>query len=212
MKRGEFMILKIVKRFLFICMFLGLFSVFSYASVNDIYDNESKELVAEYFRLSVINDDLIQANDILNSKMHDVLTYQYDDLFDPFYYAVLNQQFEMVKLLLDAGVDSNHKDAEGVSMLHWAIAKENNSIANLLINDGANISIQDTDGATPLHWAAVIGSRSMISFLIQNGADIHSKDNWAYTPLDWAIIKGKNDVVELLVTMDKSTKEKLVSL
>ena len=170
------------------------------AVVNDEQLTEKAiDMMLEHFRLSVINDDIAQVHDLLKQYPKIIAHYHFEDDFDALYYAVLNKQFEVVKLLLDADFDPNHKDHERVSMLHWASAKEAVGIASLLLTKGASISIRDADGATPLHWAAVVGSRPMIIMLIDHGADIHSQDKWKYSPLDWAIIKGNDDVVDLLV-------------
>ena len=173
---------------------------------------KSVDIMMEHFRLSIINDDIAQLNALLESHSKVISNYHFEDDFDALYYAVLNRQFDVVNLLLDAGDDPNHKDLEMVSMLHWASAKSSVNIANLLITKGALISIRDADGATPLHWAAVVGSRAMIEVLIANGADIHSHDKWKYSPLDWAIIKGNDDVVDLLVKSGVTPKPEIVSL
>ncbi|RAP32988.1 hypothetical protein DID80_08350 [Candidatus Marinamargulisbacteria bacterium SCGC AAA071-K20] len=193
-------------------LFQGSSVVAGEANVTQALNSKKTDIMMEHFRLSVINDDIAQANSLLNKHPKVIANYHFEDDFDSLYYAVLNEQFEIVKLLLDSGVDPNHKDQELVSMLHWASAKESVAIASLLLIKGATISIRDADGATPLHWAAVVGSRPMIEVLIDNGADIHSHDKWKYSPLDWAIIKGNDDVVDLLVNRGIGITSGIVSL
>jgi ankyrin repeat protein len=60
---------------------------------------------------------------------------------------------EIVKLLLDAGVDVKSQDRSGRSALHLAASGGHTEIVKLLLNGKADVVMEDKFGNTPLQLA-----------------------------------------------------------
>merc|ERR1712001_782468 len=71
---------------------------------------------------------------------------------------------EIVKLLLEQGIDINSKGGHGYTMLHFAVEDFNFEIVKFLLDNGANVNAKTGKHNTPLHSAC-------------NGSDHHLKRN-----------------------------------
>ena len=105
---------------------------------------------------------------------------------------------DMIKLLVDKGVDIDAQDYILRTPLHIAIEDGNIDIALLLIKLGADVNLQDCEMKTPLHYTAEIGVVSLIENLIDHGANINVPDCSHNTPLFIAHDLKDGEVVQLL--------------
>lgn len=98
---------------------------------------------------------------------------------------------EVVKLLLDRGVDVNmtattytkHRDTALMS----AAVTNQVEIARLLLDSGARVDAVTSNGWSALHYAATYGNVSMIKLLADHGADINREGARGWRPLTLAI-------------------------
>ncbi len=60
---------------------------------------------------------------------------------------------EVVKLLLEAGINPNLRDKDGTTALHLAVTKNKRDLAELLLASKANPNLQNNQGQTPLDIA-----------------------------------------------------------
>lgn len=81
-------------------------------------------------------------------------------------------ELECVRLLLEAGADTNARNGFGASPLHLAAIFERTEIMSLLLNAGADPNSKTERGTTPLMCAAYAGNTAMVSLLLEAGADI----------------------------------------
>ena len=110
----------------------------------------------------------------------------------PLLYAARDGRVESAKILLAAGAEIEHADANGITPLLMAITNDHIEMARFLIDRGANIKVVDWFGRTPL-WAAV-ETRNMdidngtfengvdrapvlelITLLLDKGADVNAR-------------------------------------
>lgn len=103
---------------------------------------------------------------------------------------------EVIKILLEAGADSEARATNGETALHVA-SKNGDGVecARALIVHGAALEARDSSGKTPLHYAAVSGNAAGVAVLLEFKADVFAKDEKEKTPLDLAT--NENVVVEL---------------
>lgn len=95
--------------------------------------------------------------------------------------AAVNKSYpEVVKVLLEAGINPNSANAYGGTALSLAVIDgrlSNPAITKLLIDYGANVNKRDERGLTPLMVAARGGSVKDVALLIQAGADVSLRDS-----------------------------------
>lgn len=115
---------------------------------------------------------------------------------------------EVIRLLLEKGLNPNVKTQEGASSLYIACAKGHVKAAEALLDgvmvNGARVcAIVDDKNAkderTALHGAANEGSASVIPLLISRGFDPNARTKDGITPLFLACQRGHKDAVEALL-------------
>lgn len=160
--------------------------------------NIPKNSVFEAAKLGDINKlkDLLSKNpEIVNNKhLHD---YQRTAL----HYAVIFQQKETVRLLIEKGAAFNNSDMDyGMVPLHYAAINGNIDIADLLLSKGAEIDVDDNFGWTPLHKAVIYNRDKMIEFLLKKGSNVDIDDETGRTPIHNAVIQGNKLIINLLLS------------
>jgi ankyrin repeat protein len=111
--------------------------------------------------------------------------------------AVAENEVEIVKLLLDRGVDANAKNEQGRPLLLVAAASGGAMTATLL-DHRASLDARDKGGQTALHVAVAAGRKDAVMELLRRGADVKAVDRSGQTPLH-AGIKADTAVLDLLV-------------
>ncbi len=106
--------------------------------------------------------------------------------------ALENKQFEVAKVLIEAGASVHFKDKAGRTALMIASQRAHNPTIKLLLEQGAKINAVDIDGLPPLIYA--IGGESdrkdvltVVKTLLAAGADPNLKEAnaLAYANYDW---------------------------
>ncbi|XP_065346694.1 uncharacterized protein LOC135943955 [Cloeon dipterum] len=94
------------------------------------------------------------------------------------HYAMLSNQLDLVKRLIDRGSNVCLRDQNGDTPLHIAARfKKNSEIVKILLEKGAKINEQNNHKWRALHFAAKFNPTSeILQMLIKNGADVHLKD------------------------------------
>ena len=115
--------------------------------------------------------------------------------------AVREGHLEILKLLLQNGVDVNARDNEGNSALLLASGFGRDDIVEFLLDHGADIYITNCNNATPLHIAAYYGHKKIVNYLLNYNIDINHKSNQGYgcTPLYHATETGDTELVDSLI-------------
>ena len=107
-------------------------------------------------------------------------------------------QIEKAKLLLNKGIEINHRDDVGNTALMYALANraDINYLMTLLTNN-ADINAENNLKETPL-WTAIRQNlpSNIIKVLIEYGADVNHKDRKGETPL-WYLLRTNGDEVTI---------------
>nr|ADC35938.1 ankyrin 23/unc44-like protein [uncultured bacterium 70] len=89
----------------------------------------------------------------------------------PLLYAARDGRIESAKVLLAAGAEIDHTDANGITPLLMAITNNHVDMARFLIDRGANVKAVDWYGRTPL-WASIeLRNMDVDSSTFENGVD-----------------------------------------
>jgi uncharacterized protein len=90
---------------------------------------------------------------------------------------------DILKMLIDAGVDPNEANNNGDRPLHNAIRSHNNYMVEKLLNRGIDIHTPNTAGRTPLMMAIDKVNIWSIDTLLNKGAKVNSQDADGLTPI-----------------------------
>ena len=137
----------------------------------------------------------IREQDIVNA----ILEHQYCNVhagnqFDrtPLYYAALDGNTNLTKILLEKGSDVNQADIGGVTPLAATAWYDNWETADVLIKWGAALDNTRNKGETPLHRACSSLSLGVVEILINSGSDVNCKTIESKTPLIATVLANDN--------------------
>jgi uncharacterized protein len=106
---------------------------------------------------------------------------------------------EIIDLLLQNKADLYACNAEGVSILDYAIMYNKINLVKIIIDKGVNINVtQRPSKFTPLMGAVCYGRGEIAKLLLEQGADIQARDSKGLSALDFAKKTNKKSMISLL--------------
>jgi len=113
--------------------------------------------------------------------------------------AAYRGDHNMVKELLDIGVDKDVRDALGATALHAAMFQKDLITVKLLIDYGFDLNVRATkNGNTPLHFAVASNNLGAARLLLQHNANKNIRNLEGLTPLEKARREEKDEMIRLL--------------
>lgn len=125
----------------------------------------------------------------------DFAGYQGDGLIT----AILGDNLDVFKLLLEKGANPNYYASDGVTPLMVAIEQSKNEFIEELLIWDARIDIATNEQNTALHFIAKNGDVSLAEIIIPNEYNIESENIYGYTPLSYALVEYNNEMILYLV-------------
>ncbi|XP_072480455.1 ankyrin repeat domain-containing protein 17 isoform X5 [Notamacropus eugenii] len=113
--------------------------------------------------------------------------------------ACYKGHLEMVRFLLEAGADQEHKTDEMHTALMEACMDGHVEVARLLLDSGAQVNMPADSFESPLTLAACGGHVELAALLIERGANLEEVNDEGYTPLMEAAREGHEEMVALLL-------------
>ena len=114
--------------------------------------------------------------------------------------AVMRQDGEAVRTLLEAGADVDAPRGDGMTALHWAARHGDLPTARRLLAAGADPEAVTRLGRhTPLHVASRAGHAAVVAALLEHRADAEARTSSGAAPLHFAAQSGSADTVEALL-------------
>jgi ankyrin repeat protein len=112
--------------------------------------------------------------------------------------AVLSDDREKVRTLIEGGIDPNTKTKSGKSLLEYAVENKWSDVVELLIKHGANTTSKDRDGWTVLMKATLGNQDEMILAFKRAGVELMYTGN-TKDDLLTAVLKGDYEKVKALL-------------
>jgi ankyrin repeat protein len=94
---------------------------------------------------------------------------------------------ELVKLLIQNGVDVNMKGQNGMTALHWVAFRKSPLCTKLLIDAGADVNVRQNDGGTPLYHMVGNADEETLRLLLRAKADPNTECKPGYIPYSVAL-------------------------
>ncbi|KAI0100278.1 ankyrin repeat-containing domain protein [Nemania sp. FL0031] len=114
---------------------------------------------------------------------------------------------DVVKKLLDTGIDPNARSAHKLSALHWAAGKGNFEVTSALLQRGADARATGPDGSSTLHYLArhTVAKTNIAQALIEAGSDPMKPDEHGRLPLHIASEAGDIKLMEFMIERNPSS-------
>lgn len=112
-----------------------------------------------------------------------------------------NQHFKLqiVKALVEHGIDINLQKRSGVTALYIAFQHENHQIASYLLEKGADVNIQDHSGWDCLMYACHSGNYRAAQQVIRHGIDLNQRNKDGMNALMFACRYKRRDIFDLIL-------------
>lgn len=114
---------------------------------------------------------------------------------------------DIVKYLVENGIDLNAQDQRDNTYLCNAIADANLELAHFLVNKGADVNRGCYFSETPLIVATKKQNLTLVRFLAENGADIHAIGYMQKNVMEYALEEGNADIIAYLKERGAMTKQ-----
>lgn len=114
--------------------------------------------------------------------------------------AIIDEQVDAVKSMLQYGTDVNQIDEYGFTPLIEAAIADNTEIANLLLHYGAATNQPDTLGGTALHWATENNNIKMCQLLLEHHADPNAYNLSGQPVLVMPLLRQNQEIKKLLMS------------
>ncbi|WP_100332974.1 ankyrin repeat domain-containing protein [Bacillus alkalisoli] len=127
---------------------------------------------------------------------------QDEDGRTPLMHAVIENDYEVAKLLMDNGANIDIQDnISQAAALHFAAQQYALEIAKLMLSKNAIVDTKDKNGNTPLSDAVFYseGKGEFIKLLLGYGADPHNKNNFAVSPYELAMSIDNYDLINFFI-------------
>lgn len=160
------------------------------------------------FMISCRQGNLITIKELLESKKININD-TFSDGITGLHWASINNQREVVKYLIENGIEIDKKGGDlDSTALHWSCRNGLLDIVHLLLEKGANPTLFDNQHYNALQLSVLSSNILLIIFLLykycpgnDNGYEfyIDEEDNWKRTSLHWACYQGDVLSVKLLI-------------
>ena len=124
------------------------------------------------------------------------------NMISPLHSAAYFGNTEMVRVLLDYGIDVNTRDDKSWTPLFYALDGYSNDraiVVRLLLDRGADPNMWTATGTNPLFDASRYGRVEMARLLIEHGASVETRDSDGETALEIATKMRHDEIVKLLI-------------
>jgi len=123
--------------------------------------------------------------------------------------AIINGNYDSVRVLLKQGADVNYETIYGITPVLFAVEKGDTNIIKLLLENGANINVVPPYDLPAIDFVIVNFRDTLLKFLLENGANPNLKDRKGITPLFYAIERGNYLAADLLLFYGAKVDEKV---
>ncbi|MEO9964842.1 MAG: ankyrin repeat domain-containing protein [Reichenbachiella sp.] len=118
------------------------------------------------------------------------------------YQAVVKNDIEQARTLIEAGADPNFIKASGpwmkMSLLITAINNKNIEMTQLLLENDVDVNWRDGFKTSAIIYAANTGKTELLELLLANGANINDNDGQGNSVLTSAKESGNKEMIRLV--------------
>jgi len=183
----------------------NIFEIVTSRQMIDFKHNDS--LGNPYFFILVITENNFLAELLIKSGTHiNQLNQEKKNLLQYYLEFVLMHKIDditagrIIKNIIKMGVDLNHRDENGATVLHNSILKDSLSTTRNIINLGGSIDVTDKKGRTLLHNAIWANDIEKVKYVVTTkSALVNVPDKLGVLPINYAAFLGNVELICYLI-------------
>ncbi|KAJ5069027.1 ankyrin repeat and socs box protein [Anaeramoeba ignava] len=158
-----------------------------------------KQKQEEIFK-EIISNNVSAIRKMIKNKEMRRLMHKQDSIngITPLIAAVQTEGKEIVKTLIEIGVNLNQETTDGQLAIFEALKLKKTAIAELLITNGSKMDLMGNEGDFPLHTAIKLDKYKLIKLMVEHGADPTKQNRDGLTPIHICVEKKSTKMLELL--------------
>ena len=166
------------------------------------------ELIQSYGHIYKSMEDFIHLNHndekLLKKLIDDLekinkLEIEYNDNYKLIHYIFRYSNFEIIKYIVDKGVDLESKLNNEWKPIHFACRYSNFEIIKYIIDKGVNLESKSNDGWKPIHFACRYSNFEIVKYIVDKGVDLESKSNDGLKPIHIACRCSNFEIIKYIV-------------
>lgn len=153
------------------------------------------------YHIAIANNDVETVKLILSQNLVEKNLLAQDG-FTPIHWALYTDNFEMISVLSDQGVDINAFSLRETTPLMDAVELKSEKGIEMLLSLNVALDLVDSQGFSALHRAAAMGQSGVVKQLLMQGADPSLQSHSGLTAKDLAVERQHQNVITLLIEKD----------
>lgn len=166
-----------------------------------LFDSAQQVRSTTAYHIAIANNDDGSVKLILDQNLVEKNLLAQDG-FTPIHWALYTDHFDMMKLLVEKGVNVNHLSLNMTTPLMDAVELKSEKGVDALLALGADVHCGDQQGFTALHRAAAMGQEQIVKALLMQGADPFQKSTEGLSAVDLATERKHEAVMALFSKQD----------
>ncbi len=102
---------------------------------------------------------------------------------EPLKYVIKSGKLDLLKYLVEKGIDFHTPNSYGVIPLHYAARWGRFEMVQYLVENGADVNAHNEEIGTPLYYAVQSKNLEIVRYLVEKGVEVNAYDEDMGTPL-----------------------------
>ena len=124
-------------------------------------------------------------------------------------YAVMQNNNDVLKVLLDSSADANLQDNKGRTVLMYLIARKNYKGIKILLDYKCDVNLADNDGVTPLMYALRSGDQRLVNLFGRRATKWDTTTIKGERAVHYAIMGRNNNLIKKAFRLTKNSLDKV---
>ena len=159
-------------------------------SFNELYDESFESLIR--------NGDA----QIFSHVINNMINLEFEDNWRPIHFVCRYGTFEMLKLLVDKGVNLECENNDKWRPIHFVCRHGTFEMLKLLLDKGVNLECETNSKWRPIHFVCHYGTFEMLKLLVDKGVNLECVTNSKWRPIHFVCRNGTIEMLQLLVNKE----------
>jgi len=148
---------------------------------------------------AILKNDYIQVKNLIKNGIDLNAPLDLEDDENIFFFAIKHKSdVDILKLLIENGLDLQYQNSQGIGILDEALNYDDIDFIKYLVEEkGLNPLVTNRkSGFTPIMQVASYGYLDIVKYLLEKGANIEERDRFGFNAKDYARKLGQVSVLD----------------